>query len=147
MAKVNFTKVEDAFDKAAQKKFIDNLSELAAIADLTQDPKAKLSIKAIQEIITRFQKELDQLKKQDAKLYEQLNLSKEEEARFTLPSADFSQEDWLRLKALKERIEELRRELHGKGSLEAENETIVTKERKKHINKRFNTRDDWLPLH
>lgn len=147
MAKVNFTKVEDAFDKAAQKLFIDNLSELAAIADLSHDPNANLSGKAIEDIITRFQKELNQFKKQDPKLFEKLNLTKEEEDRFALPAANFTQNDWLRLKTLKERIEELKKELHGRGSDNAENETLVTKERKKHINKRFNTRDDWLPLH
>ena len=140
MAKVNFTKVEDAFDKAAEKLFIDNLAELAAIADLTQDPKANLSSKAIEEIITRFQKELNQFKKQDPKLFEQLNLTKEDEERFALSSANFTQEDWLRLKTLKLRIEELKKELHGKSSDNAENETIVTKERKKHINKRTNAK-------
>lgn len=147
MAKVNFTKVEHAFDKALQKLVIDHLSELAAIANVIQDPQANLSSKTIEEIIARFQKELKKLKKQDPKLYERLNLSSEAEKRFALSAHEYTQEDWLRLKALKLRIDELKHELYGQESLDAEYEKQVTEQRRKHINKRFNIRDGWLPLH
>jgi hypothetical protein len=146
MAKVNFTKVENAFDQALQKLFIDQLSELADIANVI-DPKATISSKSIEEIIGRFQKELKKIKKQDPKLYEKLNLNMEDEKRFALPSKEFAQEDWLRFKALKTRIDELKHELYGQKNLDASYEKQVTKERKRHINKRFNIRDDWLPLH
>jgi hypothetical protein len=147
MAKVNFTKVEGAFDKALQKLFIDHLSELAAIANVIQDPQSNISSKTIEDIIVRFQKELKKLKKQDPKLYARLNLSPEVEERFALPSKDYLQEDWMRLRALKLRIDELKHELYGQESIDAENEKIVSKERRRHINKRFNIRDGWLPLH
>lgn len=147
MAKVNFTKVENAFDRALQKLFIDNLSDLAAIANVIQDPKANLSSKAIEDIITRFQKELKKLKKQDPKLFQRLNLSPQEEERLSLPSKDFLQGDWLRLKELKLRIDELKKELYGEEAINVENDKQVAKERRKHVNKRFNIRDGWLPLH
>jgi hypothetical protein len=147
MAKVNFTKVENAFDRALQKLFIDHLSELAAIANVIQDPQTNLSSKTIEDIIIRFQKELKKLKKKDPKLYERLDLSPEDEQRFALPFNEFVQEDWLRLKSLKVRIDELKHELYGQESLDAEYEKQVSKERRRHINKRFNIRDGWLPLH
>ena len=147
MAKVNFTKVENAFDRALQKLFIDNLSDLAAIANVIQDPQANLSSKSIEDIITRFQKELKKLKKQDPKLFQRLNLSAEEEGRLSLPSKDFLQSDWLRLKELKLRIDELKKELYGEEAINVENDKHVAKERRKHVNKRFNIRDGWLPLH
>jgi hypothetical protein len=147
MAKVNFTKVENAFDKALQKLLIDHLSELAAIANVIQDPQTNLSSKTIEDIIIRFQKELKKLKKKDPKLYERLNLSPEDELRFALPFNEFMQEDWFRLKNLKVRIDELKHELYGQESLDAEYEKQVSKERRRHINKRFNIRDGWLPLH
>lgn len=147
MPKVNFTKVENAFDRALQKVFIDNLSELAAIANVIQDPQANVSSKTIEEIIIRFHKELKKLKKQDPKLFHRLNLSPKEEERLALPSTEFLQEDWLRLRALKLRIDELKKELYGEESLNAEFDSQVAKERRKHINKRFNIRDGWLPLH
>ena len=57
------------------------------------------------------------------------------------------QEDWLRLKALKLRIDELKHELYGQESIDAEYDDQVDQERRRHINKRFNIRDGWLPLH
>lgn len=146
MPKINFSKVEKSFDKALQKLFIDHLSELAAIANVIQDPLSNISSKAIEDIITRFQKELKKLKKQDSKLYEKLELSVEDEQRFALSAKEYLQQDWQRLKALKVRIDELKHELYGQESLNAEYDKQVTKERHKHINKRFNIREGWLPL-
>lgn len=146
MPKINFTKVEKSFDKALQKLMIDHLSELAAIANVIQDPLANISSKAIEEIIIRFQKELKKLKKNDIKLYEKLNLSIEDEERFALSSKEFSQQDWLRLKGLKLKIDELKHELYGQESLNQEYDKQVTKERRRHVNKRFNIREGWLPL-
>jgi hypothetical protein len=147
MAKVNFSKVEKSFDRALQKLFIDNLSELAAIANAIQDPQKGITSKAIEEVIERFQKEMKKIKKQDPVLFEKLNLSPEDEARFNRPSNEYAQEDWLRLKALKLRIDELKHELYGQESIDAENDDHVEKERRRHVNKRFNIRDGWLPLH
>jgi hypothetical protein len=145
MAKVNFSKVEDSFDKALLKLQIENLNELAAIADLSQE--SKKSAKGMEEIAVKFKKELDKLKKRDPHLFDRLNLTKEAESKLAQPASTYSPEDWARLKELKERIEQLKKDLSGKESLDAENETLISKERKKHINKRFNVRDDWLPLH
>lgn len=146
MPKVNFTKVENAFDRAKQKLFIDQLSELASIANLIQDPKANLTSQTIADIIGKFQKELKKLKKNDPKLYTQLHLTAEDEKRFFIPSDQFLQEDWVKLRSLKTRIDELKKELYGEEVLNAEYDSQVAKERRKHINKRFNIRDGWLPL-
>lgn len=147
MTKVNFSKVEGSFDKALLKLQIENLTELATITDLIHIPGKRLSKKASEEIVVKFQQELDKFKRQDPKLFQRLNLTPEEEGRFAQSSADFTSEDWARIKELKGRIETLKKELHGKEKLAAEDETLISKERKKHINKRFNVRDDWLPLH
>jgi hypothetical protein len=147
MAKVNFSKVEKSFDRAIQKLTMDHLSELAAIANVIQDPQSHLSNKSIEEIITRFQKELKKLKKYDSVLFGKLDLSPEDEERFALPADQFLQGDWLRLKALKVRIDELKHELYGQEHIEAQNDEQITKERRRHVNKRFNIRDGWLPLH
>lgn len=147
MPKVNFSKVERSFDRALQKLLIDNLSELASIANVINDPQTHISSKVIEEIIIKFQKELKKMKKKDPILFKKLRLSTEEEERFHLPISDYIQEDWLRLKLLKLRIDELKRELYGQDSIEEKNEKQVVKERRRHINKRFNIREGWLPLH
>lgn len=147
MGKVDFSKVEKSFDLALEKLLIENLSELATITDLAQDSQNKISSKTIEEIIERFQKQLAKIKKSDPVLFAKLLLTEEEETRFARPVSEYAQEDWLELKKLKLRIEELKKELYGQEEIDAAHDEIVTKERKRHINKRFNIRDGWLPLH
>lgn len=146
MAKVNYSKVEKSFDRALQQLFIDNLSELAAIANVMQNPQNEMS-KTIEEVIERFQKEMKKIKKQDPVLFGKLNLSPEEEQRFEQTAKEYTQDDWLRLKALKLRIDEIKHELYGQESIDAENDVRIKRERRRHINKRFNIREGWLPLH
>src|ERR1700722_13706423 len=108
MTKVNFTKVEGAFDLALRKLFVDNLSDLAAIANVLQDPLSNPNSKTVEAVILRFQTELKKIKKQDPTLFQKLGLSPEEEERLNSPYENYQQEDWLRLKALKEKIDELK---------------------------------------
>lgn len=140
MTKVDFNKAEDAFDKALQKMFIDHLAKLVAAVDEVQNYQAAPSNQTMEEMIGRFQKELLKIKQEDPKLYEKLNLSPEEEQRFTLPAGTFSSEDWVHIRNLKLRIDQLKQELH------AEYEKQVALERRRHVNKRHNIRDGWLPL-
>jgi hypothetical protein len=146
MAKMNFTKAEKAFDNAIQKLAIDNLSDLASIASAIQDPTLTVKSPKIKEVIERFHKELKKLKKSDPKIYEKLHLSPEDEIRFSISPEEFEQIDWLRLKSLKEKIDLLKKELYGDEVLDNENEKQVLKERKRHINKRHNIREGWVPL-
>lgn len=147
MPKVNFSKVEKSFDRALQKLLIDNLSELAAIANLIQDPERHFSSQKIEMLVSRFQKELSTIKKRDPILFGKLQLSLEEEERFARPAKEYQQEDWMCLRALKLRVEEIKRELYGQEIIDAENDYQIAKERRRHINKRFNIREGWLPLH
>jgi hypothetical protein len=146
MAKINFTKAERGFEKALNKLQIDHLSELAALADVIESPEVNLPSKGIEEIIARFQKELEKLKKEDLKLYERLNLSSEDAVCLAKSPKEFLQNDWLRLKALKLRIDELKHELYGKERIHAEYKKQIAEERHRHINKRINVKDGWLPL-
>ncbi len=144
---IDYNKAEKAFDKALYDIHIEQLSEVLSIAHLVNQPEATLSEKAIDDIVARFQKQLKRLKKHDPKLYAKLNLSPEEEERFSSRSVkSYSQDDWLLLKRLRDRISELKRELYGEEVVNVENVQIVDKERRKHVNKRFNVREGWLPL-
>ena len=152
MAKINFSKVEKSFDRALQKLLIDQLSELASIANVihdncVQDPQKTLSSPSSEQIIKQFQKELKKLKERDPLLFEKLDISPEDEKRFYHPAQEYLQEDWICLKNLKIRIDELKRELYGQEKLDAEHEAQISKERRRHINKRHNIREGWLPLH
>lgn len=144
MAKINFSKVEQALDKTLQAISIEHLTELAAIASILQ--QTKISPETMDKIIKRFQHQLQKLKRHDLKLYERLALSSEDESRFNLSFADFNQDDWSRLSFLKIKIDELKKELYGQVSVGPEDEKRIADERIRHINKRFNIREGWLPL-
>lgn len=146
MAKISFTKVESILDNTLRNISIDYLKELGAIANLLDYSKPKVSNQTIEQILGRFQIQLKKLKKHDPKLYSRLNISAADRKRLSLPLADLTQADWAKLKELKETIEHLKKELYGEDFPKKEYEQQVESERLKHINKRFNIRDGWLPL-
>lgn len=147
MTKVSFEKIESLLEETFRKMFIQNLNELATITSLINDPRAHTTQQEIESIISRFQKELQFIKSKDKKLFHALQLSKEEEERLMMSMHDYSLEDWVLLKTLKERIKELKTELFGESATSESDLHHIEVQRKEHINKRHNVRKDWLPLH
>lgn len=145
--KVDFSKVENILSDTLRKIFIDRLSELAIIANLIQASSQATNPKLMDEIAASFQQELGKLKRKDKKLYQKLGLTDANEERFKISPSQFTQEDWILLKDLKQKIDELKRELLGDELPNLEYEQQVEHERKRHIYKRFNIRDGWIPLH
>jgi hypothetical protein len=146
MAKLSFTKVESAWDDALRKMTIERLKELGAIANLLSDSKPRVPAKVTEQILDHFRSELKKLKKYDRKLYEKLDISRKDEKRFSVTLQELTQEDWVKLKNIREKIDELKKELYGEEVFREEDEKRIKEERIKHINKRFNIRDGWLPL-
>ncbi|MBA3721778.1 MAG: hypothetical protein H0W88_05195 [Parachlamydiaceae bacterium] len=147
MVKLSFIKIENIFTETLRKMMIDRLSELATIVTLMNDPNAKITEKTKSDIIHRFQNELKRMKEHDLRLYKKLKISKKNEGLFFSSMKDLSPTDWKKIKMLRDRIDVLKQELYGIEVLDrAEYEIQVEKERKKHINKRFNIKDGWLPL-
>lgn len=148
MAKVNYTKVEEAMANAILKRMIDHLGELAAIAILSEgNASKKIPESKASEILKNFQNELKNLKEKDVKLYGRLELTPEEEARISLSVAELTPDDWKKLLSLRERIVDLKKELLGQPVENPEDEVHIEQQRTKHINKRYNVNDEWLPLH
>lgn len=148
MPKINYSKIESAMDDAKLKQLIERLAEMTAIVMLSQDPNSKkVSEKVAAEILKKLQTELEFLKKGSITSYQQLNLTEEDEKRLLKAPKDFSSDDWKKLHELKEALMALRKELRGKANTKFEDEDLIEEERLKHINKRFNIKDDWLPLH
>lgn len=147
MAKVSFVKMENMLTETLRKMMIDRLSELAAIVTLMQNAELKIQDTVIEQILKRFQTELEKIKKHDTFIYRSLEITDEDERKFSGSFKEFSLEDWKRLKILKEKIDELKKELHGLEPIHnATFDDQVETERLKHKNKRFNIREGWLPL-
>ena len=141
MAKINFTKVEQALNEALQKQFEQVILEMSAMTD-----SEKLSAKVRDEVLLRLQTELKKLKERDAKLYGKLELSSEEEAKFLQPGVDLSPADWVRLRALKEKILGLKKEFFGQQSSALPDAKDVETIREKQKEFRFHVNKKWFPV-
>lgn len=147
MAKINYTKVEIALAQSLDRMFLQNLTELAAIATQANEGSVPLSTEEVDIILKSFRVELKKLKINDTKLYEQLELTAEQEKRLLKPSKDFTREDWLRLIELNDRMILINSQKAKSGEITEEDVDRVARERLEHKNKRFNVRKGWLPLH
>ncbi|MBT3393534.1 MAG: hypothetical protein HN411_00275 [Waddliaceae bacterium] len=77
-------------------------------------------------------------------LFEKLNLNKEELKKYISDHNKLSREDWKMIKQIQKQISTYSENIEN---FEQEfNDKIINSEKNKHVNKRLNVRDNWLPL-
>lgn len=155
MAKTNFSKVEDSLKAGLEKMQRESLGKLADIAQKATRPelkaileksvkaatKAILEKKAILHIIRQSLRDLS-LK---TEFYEFLGIPRADLLALVGRSTELSQDEWGKLNEIKKKIHLHKEELQKKNP-ELNDEQLINKERKRHINKRFNVREKWLPI-
>lgn len=144
MAKTDYTKTENLFNEGLLKM---SVQELLALADRAsgKDLDDVPSVQARAIIISIMKHDVEILNKvTDANL--SMGITAEELKDLLDKVKDLKPEEWVELKSIRERLMVYKKELWDKIPHRT-NEQIIELERKKHINKRFNTRDKWLPLH
>ena len=144
MAKTNYTKVDITTEAGLRKMEIDRLFE-------TTPSKSKNSLsadeKSKQKLLEGLKRDIQHLDpKRHKELYTNLGYKRQDlKALIENPSA-LTLEDWEKIKQIKAGIEKYRKEVMAQlPSLN--DEKIVEEQRTKHINKRYNVNDKWLPLH
>lgn len=148
MGKIEFSKIEAALTDALRQSYIARLSELAVLAHLVRGEESRFDPQKRQDIFLYFQEELRKLQEKDPNLYKALNVSKEVEELLLSQQSSPLQTHWRALQDLQTNLQELKKQLQGSNpSITPDQETQIEKERKKHIYKRFNVKDGWLPLH
>lgn len=149
MAKTNFTKVEEALISGLTKMKMRQLLELADKAQSTgdhADTDAILIPEARRMIIAVIRQDLKSLKRKDTKVYVKLGLKKEGLQKLLDNPANLTADDWQKVKEIHSKVTEYKKELLKKLP-EVTDDQLVDSERKKHINKRYNINEKWLPLH
>ena len=139
MAKTNFTKVEEALRDGLDKMLKEKLLEEADAAQ----GKSPSQQHVANQLVAKIRHEFKFLKKQDKGIFEKIGI--EEKALKELLSKSLSLSDWATLQDILKKIEAYRLELE-KAIPKLNDEQLIEQQSKKHINKRFNIRDDWLPL-
>jgi len=144
MAKTNFTKVEEALNEGLRKmnvgKLLDQTEDKKAAT--REEPTAKKLTQDQHSLVTKLQIDMKYLKKAAQDFYEKLKINKSELKRMLQDPSELSLQDWDKLKKYKEQIDAFRKESETSES----NDKAIELERRKHVNKRFNINNDWLPL-
>lgn len=154
MGKTNFTKVESLLKDNLTKIEVTRLGKLADIAQKVAKPEMRRLIE--QAAIAGSKAELDKTLLLHAirrgikdfktpAFYQAIGISSEElEALLKTPD-ERPHEEWKRLQAIREKINEFRKS-YQEAHPETSESTLIEKERHKHVNKRFNVNEKWLPL-
>jgi hypothetical protein len=155
MAKTNFTKVEGLLEAQLEKMGAKELGKLADIAQKVERPEMRrivetASIAAAKNEIDRtsllhaIRHAVDNYKV--ASFYTAIGMtSKELKALLDIPRENLTKLQWGQLLELRPKIKQFK-ENYNKTHPEAGDDSLVKKERTKHLNKRFNVKDKWLPL-
>lgn len=153
MAKTNFTKVEDILNKGLEDLTVNELLLLAdqaagggdsEQAKLARERVAKaIEMKERAHWIASIKRDLAILQKRDKEFLKSLKIRKKELLELLSHPDKIDEKGWEYLQALHRSLNQYKTE-HPKAV--DSDEDVVEAERLKHINKRFNVNDKWLPL-
>lgn len=151
MSKIDFNKVEQVLEEGLRQFGVKQLLYLADLAaTFGMETTGKESAFDDQEtksltLHTLF-RNLQILRKKDKDLYKKLGINTKKMKNLVDNPAQLTSEEWEKIKKIRQRLDEYRRELRRKLE-QISDQDIIKSERKKHINKRFNINEKWLPLH
>lgn len=155
MAKPNFSKVEGLLTKRLEEMAIEKLRNLAdkatAMGDSGQAKGAQERIASTEQEkdrknwITSIKRDMEILHSKDKGILKSLGVNRKELLGFLDKPDEIDEKGWEFIHSLFEKLGQFKVEyLKEIGDTD---ESLVEAERVKHINKRFNVNDKWLPLH
>lgn len=138
MAKTNYTKAEEAFGAALERMKVEDLLEQA---DAASGKSKESLIKKRMPVVQSLKRELKRLQGVDRGIYKKLKVNKKTLEQVLSNVAYLNTTEWQQILDFKSQVDSLVKKLPVVGDAE-----IVDQERHKHINKRFNVSERWLPL-
>jgi hypothetical protein len=154
MAKIDFQKVEQYFDRDLARMEVENILYLAELSESLGDfnnqgkqpQKSKEQLSKEKEILVlNTKRELKFIARVRRDLIEKLGINRETAERLFKNPEKVSDDDIEEILEIREKIREFRAEV--KKSLQESNiDEMIRKQIEKAKNKRFNIHDDWLPL-
>ena len=153
MAKTNFTKVEDILNKGLESLTVNELLILAdQAAEAGDGEMAKLARARVAKAkeskerahwISSIKRDLAIIQKRDKEFLKTLKIRKKELLELMSHPEKIDEKGWEYLHTLHDSLNQYKTD-HLK--VVDSDEDVVEAERLKHINKRFNVNDKWLPL-
>lgn len=143
MPRADFTKVETALDAGLRKIVV---GQLLNEADANQgNPAVPGAEAAHKQLLIGLQHELHYLHRLGLTPYKLLKLRKKKFAEWVEHPETVTEKEWEMIKGLKGKLALIRADYEKKAKT-GDNETLVDSERRKHIYKRFNINEKWLPI-
>lgn len=142
MAKTNFTKAEEALAGALEKIKVEELLIQADKAAGKVPPSVAIARERL-PILHALQRDLKRVYKHDPDIYKKLKVKRKDLEKLLETATSLNQEEWKKLIEFKEKVDAYVIQIPA---AKATNDQIVEQQRHKHINKRFNVSDKWLPL-
>jgi len=148
VVKTNLKKVEEALEVFLRQMTAEHLLQMAdlyGIREKTEEQIRKEALLEIKKQLLILHLDLQRLEKKDMQFYEHLTLSKKQVSKVLDEILENKNVDLASIKDLKEKLDEYK-EAYPRFNRVESDEKLIEKERKKHINKRFNVNEKWLPL-
>lgn len=142
MAKTNFTKAEEALAESLQKIAKDQLLEQATAAKGGSSITSAEATERI-HISNALKRTLKRLYRTDKEVYKKLGLKKKGLDKLMDAAIPISSDELSKLHGIKSKVDEYLKTLPATSTPD---DKLIESERHKHINKRFNVSDKWLPL-
>lgn len=144
MAKTNFSKSEEALDELIQRMNRERLLQEADIASgktPTLSPELEL-VRARVAVLQSLLRSLKKLHKVDRVFYKELKFNQKALASVMARIEQLTDEEWEKILAVVAKIDHYFKS-QPKSATDSQ---LVEQGRSKHINKRLNVSDRWLPL-
>jgi len=145
MAKTNFTKVEEALAEGLRKIEVNKLLNIAdEVSGANKENESKLTAEQ-KNLLTLLQCDLKFLRKLGKNPFEKSSFNRVEIIKLLKDPSLITEEGWKKLSEFKTHVTLFKKTIEKLGKVKTDDD-LVTQQRKKHITKRFNINDDWLPL-
>jgi len=140
MAKTNFTKAEEALANALEQMKVGDLLEQA---DRASGKVSDTTVKERTRTLHALQRDLNKISQEDKDFYKKLKVKRKDLQEYLEHASTLTNEEWEKLLHFKEQVDAY---LKQKSKEAPSDEQIIASQRKKHITKRFNVSEKWLPL-
>lgn len=149
MSQINFTKIEQLIDESLRKMSVERLLYLADVAAnigqsvaITEKEGKSQDAHQKQKACAKLYTNLLKLSEKDAKIYAKIQIRKSSVDRLIDKMDSLTEQEWVIIQALLQETNELMKQHYPKIS----DEELVENEIQRHINKRLNINEKWLPL-
>lgn len=148
MAKTDFTKVESILDEGLRKITVAHLLDLADEAKPESNKTPNIASEQSNlrsQTILALQRDMKFLHNQGQEPYELFGITKKIINKYLKNIDTLTSEEWESIKTIHSKVQKFKKEFEKK-SPKKDDDALVEQQRRRHVNKRFNINEKWLPL-